>query len=88
MYDSQKNPVYDDVKEPKQSIPHQSSASGELYAVSLKAVSKTSEQKVPLVEYAEVDSTSKSPQLHYYDEIQENSNKANAEVRCMSTNGR
>ena len=81
MYDSQRTPVYDDVKEPEQSIPHQSSASGELYAVSLKAVGKTSEQKVPLVEYAEVNSTSKNQQLHYYDEIKENSNKANVEVR-------
>ena len=49
--------------------------------MSLKAVGKASEQKVPLVEYAEVDSTSKNPQSHYYDDINENSNKANAEVR-------
>ena len=73
--------MYDDVKEPEQSIPHQSSASGELYAVSLKAARETSEQKVPLVEYAELDNTNKNPQSHYYSEINENSNKANVEVR-------
>ena len=54
-----------------------------MYAVSLKAASKTSEQKVPLVEYAEVDNTNKNPQLHYYDEVNEKSSKSNAEVRIL-----
>ena len=51
-----------------------------MYAVSLKAASKTSEQKVPLVGYAEVDNTNNNPQLHYYDEINDKSSKTNAEV--------
>ena len=81
---------YHQIKEPKQSIPHQSSANEEQYAVSLKAVNNTSEkqqqQQVPLVEYAEIDHTTqnKNQQLHSsprrYDEISENKIATDEEV--------
>ena len=91
-YDQIKQPTheYDQIKESsKQSIPHQSSDSGEQYAVSLKAVSnkteKQQQQQIPLVEYAEVDnSVNKSPQHQNlpsgYDEINESNVTANKEV--------
>ena len=100
-YDQIKEPTheYDQIKEPtheyhqikessKQSIPHQSSDSGEQYAVSLKVVSNKTEkqqQQIPLVEYAEVDnSVNKSPQHQNlpsgYDEINESNVTANKEV--------
>ena len=78
---------YDQIKEPKESIPHQSSDSGEQYAVSLKAVGNKSEkqqQQLPLVEYAEIDnSKNKSPQhqnLPSGYEFSENITTANKEV--------
>ena len=82
---------YDQIKEPKQSIPHQSSASGEQYAVSLNAVNSAAEkqqqqqQQVPLVEYAEIDNTkSSSPQQYNmtsgYDEINDNKTTDRKEV--------
>ena len=98
-YDQIKQPTheYDQIKESsKQSIPHQSSDSGEQYAVSLKAVSNKTEkqqQQIPLVEYAELDnSVNKSPQHQNlpsgYDEINESNITANKEVSgqmCIRT---
>ena len=77
---------YYQIKESKQSIPHQIAANGEEYAVSSKAVGDASEkqQQQPLVEYAEVDnSKNKSPQQHNVPsgyEINENIIIANKEV--------
>ena len=80
---------YYQIKESKQSIPHQIAANGEEYAVSSKAVGNASEkqqqqQQQPLVEYAEVDnSKNKSPQQHNIPsgyEINENIIIANKEV--------
>ena len=60
--------VYDDIKKPKESVPHQTSASGQEYAIPLKAINNTSEkqqQQVPSVEYAKVgNNQNKSPQQH------------------------
>ena len=84
---------YDQIKEPKQSIPHQCSASGEQYAVSLNAVNSAAEkqqqQQVPLVEYAEIDNNkNKSPQKYNltsgYDEINDNRNTDSKEVSSLS----
>ena len=72
------NHEYDQIKEPKLSVPHQASASEEQYAVSLNAVNSAAEkqqqQQVPLVEYAEIDNNkNNSPQQYNltsgYDEI-------------------
>ena len=78
---------YDQIKEPKGSIPHQSSDSGEQYVVSLKAISNKTEkqqQPIPLVEYAEIDSSkNESPQHHNLPsgyEFSENITTANKEV--------
>ena len=81
--------MYDDaIKEAKGLTPHQTSSSGELYAVSLKAVSNKSEkqqQQIPLMEYAEINnSASQSPQHHNlpsgYDAINDNNTNVNTEV--------
>ena len=81
--------MYDDaIKEAKGSTPHQTSSSGELYAVSLKAVSNKSEkqqQQIPLMEYAEINnSASQSPQHHNlpsgYNVINDNNTNVNTEV--------
>ena len=83
------NHEYDQIKEPKQSIPHQTSASGEQYAVSQNAVNSAAEkqrqQQVPLVEYAEIDNNkSSSPQQYNltsrYDEINDNKTTDRKEV--------
>ena len=81
---------YDQIKKPKQSIPHQTSASEEQYAVSLNAVNSAAEkqqqqQQVPLVEYAEIDNKkSSSPQQYNltsgYDEISDNNSTDRKEV--------
>ena len=80
---------YDQIKKPKQSIPHQTSASGEQYAVSLNAVNSAAEkqqqQQVPLLEYAEIDNKrSSSPQQYSltsgYDEINDNNSTDRKEV--------
>ena len=80
---------YDQIKKPKQSIPHQTSVSGEQYAVSLKAVNSAAEkqqqQKVQLVEYAEIDNNkNKIPQQYNltsrYDEINDNKTTDRKEV--------
>ena len=80
--------VYDDIKEAKESIPHQTSASGQEYAVSLIAVNNISEkqqQQIPSVEYAKVgNSQNKNPQQYNqtsgYEEINKNNIKVNGEV--------
>ena len=83
------NHEYDQIKEPKQSVPHQTSASGEQYAVSLNAVNSAAEkqqqQQVPLVEYAEIDNNkNNSPQQYNltsgYDEINDNKSTDRKEV--------
>ena len=83
------NHEYDQIKEPKQSVPHQTSASGEQYAVSLNAINSAAEkqqqQQVPLVEYAEIDNNkNKSPQQYNltsgYDEINDNKSTDRKEV--------
>ena len=91
------NHKYDQIKEPKQFIPHQTSASGEQYAVSLNAVNNTAEnqqKQAPLVEYAEIDNNkNKTPQQHNltsgYDEINDNRNTDSKEVSlhviCIAT---
>ena len=81
---------YDQIKEPKQSVPRQSSASEEQCAVSLNAVNSAAEkqqqqQQVPLVEYAEINNTkNRSPQQYNlssgYDEINNNKNIDRKEV--------
>ena len=79
--------VYDDIKEAKESGPHQASASGQ-YAVPLIAATSTydkQQQHIPSVEYDEVsNSQNKSPQQHNqtsgYDEINENSIKVKPKV--------
>ena len=80
---------YDQIKKPKQSIPHQTSASGEQYDVSLNAVNSAAEkqqqQQVPLLEYAEIDNKrSSSPQQYSltsgYDEINDNNSTDRKEV--------
>ena len=83
--------VYDVIKEAKESGPHQTSASGQEYAVPLIAVNNTSEkqqQQVPSVEYAKVDNVqNKSPQQHNqtsgYDEINENKIQVNEKVSVL-----
>ena len=86
--------MYDDVKEAKESIPHQSSDNGELYAVSLNAVSNKSEkqqQQIPLMEYAEIDnSANQSPQHHNlpsgYDVINDSNINTGVSVQnCVHT---
>ena len=85
------NHEYDQIKEPKQSVPHQTSASGEQYAVSLNAVNSAAEkqqqqqQQVPLVEYAEIDNNkNNSPQQYNlnsgYDEINDDKSTDRKEV--------
>ena len=79
---------YDQIKEPKQSIPHQTSASGEQYAVSFNAVNYAAEsqqKQAPLVEYAEIDNNkNKTPQQYNltseYDELNGNRNTDSKEV--------
>ena len=80
---------YDQTKEPKQSVPHHTSASGEQYAVSFNAVNSAAEkqqqQQVPLLEYAEIDNNkNKSPQQYNvtsgYDVIKDNGNTDCEEV--------
>ena len=80
---------YDQIKEPQQSVPHHTSASGEQYAVSFNVVNSAAEkqqqQQVPLVEYAEIDNNkSKSPQQYNvtsgYDEINDNKTTDRKEV--------
>ena len=80
---------YDQIKEAKQSVPCQSSASGEQYAVSLNAVNsaveKQQQHQVPLVEYAEINNTkNKTPQQYNlsggYDEINNNKTTDRKEV--------
>ena len=91
IYDLQMHPVNDDIKKPKESVPHQTSASGQEYAVPLKAISNKSEkqqQQIPLVEYAEADNNqNKSTQQHNltsaYDEVNDK-NKVSAEVHDKS----
>ena len=84
--------VYDDIKEAKESVPHQTSASGQ-YAVPLIAVSSTSDkqqQHIPSVEYYDEVSNSqnKSPQQHNqtsgYDEINENNIKVKPKVHTYT----
>ena len=78
----------DGIKETKGSTPHHTSSSGELYAVSLKAVSNKSEkqqQQIPLMEYAEINnSASQSPRHHNlpsgYDVINDNNTNINTKV--------
>ena len=79
--------VYDDIKEAKESVPHQASASGKEYAVPLIAASSTSDkqqQHKPSVEYDEVSNSNKSPQQHNqtsgYDEINESNIKVKPKV--------
>ena len=87
MADSDNLPAYDDIKEVKESVPHQTSASGQ-YAVPLIAVSSTSDkqqQHIPSVEYDEVSNgQNKSPQqdnqISGYDEINKNNIKVDGEV--------
>ena len=83
------NHEYDQIKEPKQSVPCQSSASEEQYAVSLNAVNSAAEkqqqQQVPLVEYAEIDNNkNNSPQQYNltsgYDEINDDKSTDRKEV--------
>ena len=82
---------YNEYKEPKQSTPHQSSPSGEQYAVSLNAVNNTAEnqqQQVPTVEYAEIDNNkNKTPQQYNltngYDELNGNRNTDSKEVSII-----
>ena len=80
------NHEYHQIKEPKQSIPHQTLASGEQYAVSLNTVNSAAEkqqqQEVPLVEYAEIDNNkNKSYNLTSgYDVINDNRNTDSKEV--------
>ena len=80
---------YDQIKEPQQSIPHHTSASGEQHAVSFNAVNSAAEkqqqQQIPLVEYAEIDNNkNNSPQQYNvtdgYDEIKDNGNTDSKEV--------
>ena len=79
----------DQIKEPKQSVPHQSLASEEQYATSLNAVNSAAEkqqhQQVPLVEYAEINNTkNRSPQQYNlssgYDEINNDKSTDRKEV--------
>ena len=87
IYDLQMYPVNDDIKKPKESVPHQTSASGQEYAVPLKTISNKSEkqqQQIPLVEYAEADNSwNKSLQQHNltstYDEVNDKT-KVSTEV--------
>ena len=82
-----------ETKEPKQSIPHQSSASGEQYAVSFNAVNYAAEsqqKQAPLVEYAEIDNNNnKTPQQYNlisgYDELNVNRNTDSKEVSLHVT---
>ena len=79
----------DQIKEPKPSAPHHTSASGEQYAVSFNAVNSVAEkqqqQQVPLEEYAEIDNNkNNSPQQYNvtsgYDMIKDNGNTDSKEV--------
>ena len=91
MADSDNLHVHHDIKEAKESVPHQASASGQ-YAVPLIAVSSTSDkqqQYIPSVEYDEVsNSQNKSPQQHNqtsgYDEINENNSKVKPKVHTYT----
>ena len=91
IYDLQMHPVNNDIKKPKESVPYQTLASWQKYAVSLKAISNTSEkqqQQIPLVEYAEADNSwNKSPQQHNltstYDEVNDKT-KVSTEVSDKS----
>ena len=81
--------MYGAIKEVKKSIPRQSSDNGELYAVSLNAVSNKSEkqqQQIPLIEYAEIDNSANQSPQHLnlpsgYNVINDNNINVNTELQ-------
>ena len=86
---------YDQIKEPKQSVPHHTSASGEQYDMSFNVVNSAAEkqqqQEVPLVEYTEIDNTkNKIPQQYNVtsgcDVIKDNGNTDSEEVSLHYVN--
>ena len=84
----QANPVH--ITMDKESIPHQSSANGELCAVSLKAANKTSDNQPQQISLAtdEKESLQQYNLTTGFDEINENNNKVNDEVSVLYSKGK
>ena len=87
----QANPVH--ITMDKESIPHQSSANGELCAVSLKAANITSDNQPQQIPSAEIDTDEKESLRQYNmttgsDEINENNNKVDDEVSVLNSKGK
>ena len=77
----------------KESIPHHSSANGELCAVSLKAANITSDNQPQQIPSAEIDTDEKESLRQYNmttgsDEINENNNEVNDEVSVLNSKGK